>query len=187
MTDPTTFYQRTYQNLLILKQREAQYGGRDKTPPELLKQIGDHEKAIFLTRQYLDSLISEADWRTALKSLRLSDVSTEPATLEDTSATQMINPSGENVALMIGDYHLGNIRILLTKSFSDTELRDFCFDQLEFREVYEQLAQNTGKKEIVRLIMEYADQNLLFDQLLAWTRERNPARYKRHQPYIIQG
>ncbi len=76
MTDPKTFLQRTYQNLLILKEREAKYGGN--TPLELLNQIEDHEKAIFLTRQRLDGLLNDDDWRESLAPLILSDP-TRPA------------------------------------------------------------------------------------------------------------
>lgn len=70
MNDLQTFWQRLHQNLNILREREAKYGGN--APLELLNQIEDHEKAIFLTRQRLDSLISEAAWREALKPLLLA-------------------------------------------------------------------------------------------------------------------
>jgi hypothetical protein len=76
MTDPKTFLQRTHQNLLILKEREAKYGGN--APLELLNQIEDHEKAIFLTRHRLDGHLSDDDWREALAPLILSDP-TRPA------------------------------------------------------------------------------------------------------------
>lgn len=179
MTDPETFYQQIYRNLLILKEREARYRNRARVPVTLLEQIENHEKAIFLTRQHLDSLMSEYDWRQAVKSLDLADVSAEPAEGE-TEPAYVTEPG---VLPPIIEYRLANIRELLTKGFSDTDLRSFCFDQPEFREVYEQLAEQTGKEEIISLLMEYADQNLLFDVLLAWAKERNPARYKRHQPY----
>lgn len=46
-------------------------------------------------------------------------------------------------------YYLPNIRELLTHGFTDAELRALCFDLPGFRPVHEQLAQNTGKAEIV--------------------------------------
>ncbi|MBE7552702.1 MAG: hypothetical protein HS126_16655 [Anaerolineales bacterium] len=183
MTDAETFYQQIYRNLLILKEREARYRNRARVPATLLDQIENHEKAIFLTRQRLDSLISEHDWRAALKSLVLADVSAEPSEGETATNAEPAHVTEPEVLLPITEYHLANIRGLLTKGFSDTELRNFCFDQPEFQEVYEQLAEQTGKEEIISLLMEHADQNLLFDVLLAWAKERNPARYKRHQPY----
>lgn len=184
MTDLTTFYQRMYQNLFILKQRQARYGGPENAPPELLGQIENYERAIFLTRQRLDSLISQNDWQTALKSLQLTDVPAEPVTAAGTPSTTPL--IGDASSPPTTDYHRANIRQLLTKGFSDTELRNFCFDQAEFQEVYDQLAQDTGKEQIVSLIIEHADQNLLFDQLLAWAKKSNPTRYKRHQPYVIR-
>lgn len=47
-------------------------------------------------------------------------------------------------------YNLTNIRDLLTNGFTDAELRALCFDLPGFRPVYDQLAQNTGKKGIQR-------------------------------------
>ncbi|GAB4444046.1 MAG: hypothetical protein Fur0044_40380 [Anaerolineae bacterium] len=81
-------------------------------------------------------------------------------------------------------YNLINIRTLLKEGFSDAELRDFCFDTPDFRPVYDQLAQNTGKAELVRLLLEYAHQRFKLDLLLAWAEETNPAQFKAHQPYF---
>jgi len=80
-------------------------------------------------------------------------------------------------------YNLINIRTLLKEGFSDAELRDFCFDMPDFRPVYDQLAQNTGKAELVRLLLEYAHQKVKLDPLLAWAEKTNPAQFKAHQPY----
>jgi hypothetical protein len=184
MTDPATFYQQTYRNLLILRERETTYGRPARVPLKLLDQIEKHEKALYLTRQYLDRLISEDNWREAVKLLALDVSSVEPADEKSAADTPVDNGIKEGVPLIETGYNLSNIRQLLTKGFSDMELRSFCFDQPEFQGVYDQLAQDTGKEEIVSLIIEHADQHLLFDLLLAWAREGNPTRYARHQPYI---
>ena len=183
MTNPATFYQQTYRNLLILKGREAKYGNRAQVPAKLLDQIESHEKALYLTRQYLDRFISESDWRQAVQSLALNPSPIEPADEKSAANSQVGHVISEEIPPNKSDYNLSNIRQLLTKGFSDTELRNFCFDQSEFQEVYDQLAENTGKEELVSLIIEHADQHLLFDSLLAWANEQNPTRYKRHQPY----
>ncbi|MCK6625115.1 MAG: SUMF1/EgtB/PvdO family nonheme iron enzyme [Anaerolineae bacterium] len=81
-------------------------------------------------------------------------------------------------------YNLINIRTLLKEGFSDAELRDFCFDTPDFRPVYDQLAQNTGKAELVRLLLEYAHQKVKLEPLLAWAETANPAQFKAHQPYF---
>jgi hypothetical protein len=80
-------------------------------------------------------------------------------------------------------YILANIRELLTQGFSDAELRALCFELPGFRPVYDQLAQNTGTAEIVAKLLEHAERTLQLNTLLAIARERNPARYEKHQPY----
>ncbi|NJN92926.1 MAG: hypothetical protein HC875_01960 [Anaerolineales bacterium] len=108
-------------------------------------------------------------------------MSVEPAVEESVSTgTDPLEPIPTEV-----EYDLPRIRELLTKGFDDLELRNFCFDQPEFQEVYDQLAQSIGKDEIVSLVIEHADQHLLFEPLLAWAKKGNPTRYRRHQPYII--
>lgn len=80
-------------------------------------------------------------------------------------------------------YHLGKIRELLLHAFSVEELRRLCFDTLEFRPVYDELASKTGKAELVDLLLEYADRNMQVDTLLAEAQRRNPSRYDAHGPY----
>ncbi len=82
-------------------------------------------------------------------------------------------------------YNLANIRELLTNGFNDAELRALCFDLPGFRPVYDQLAQNTGKAEIVAKLLEHADKTEQLDTLLALAKERNPARYEKHRPYHL--
>ncbi len=84
---------------------------------------------------------------------------------------------------MTKHYNLSNIRTLLTKGFTDKELRRFCYDKSDFRPVYDQLADNTGKNEIIDRLLEYADQKCLIDKLLKWAKARNLNRYEKHQPY----
>lgn len=76
------------------------------------------------------------------------------------------------------DYNLANIRTLLTEGFSDAELRRFCYDTPEFRSVHHELAQYSGKAEIVDRLIEYAERKNLFGPLLAWAAGQNPARYQ---------
>jgi uncharacterized protein YjbI with pentapeptide repeats len=82
-------------------------------------------------------------------------------------------------------YNWANIRKLLTEGFNDQELRALCFDVPYFRPVYDQLAQNTGKAEIVAKLLEHAEKQMLVDILLALARDRNPARYAEHEPYYL--
>lgn len=82
-------------------------------------------------------------------------------------------------------YNFENIRTLFTEGFSAAELRRFCFETSGFGPVYNQLAQDTGKTEIIDRLIEYVKQRLLVETLLAWAKEHNPARFERHQPYVL--
>jgi hypothetical protein len=82
-------------------------------------------------------------------------------------------------------YHLKNIRILLNEGFTDQELRRLCYEESNFRPVYDELSQETGKAKIIDNLLEYAERKLLLDYLLALIKERNPDRYEKHQPYHV--
>ncbi len=82
-------------------------------------------------------------------------------------------------------YNLKNIRTLLTEGFDDEELRRLCYDEDQFRPVYDKLAQDSGKAKIIDLLIKYSEQKLLIDVLLDKAKQHNPARYKKHQPYDI--
>lgn len=70
MTDKKATLLKLNENLNILKEREAKYGG--SAPLDLLNQIGDHEQAITLTRQIITGELTEEEWREALKPLLLA-------------------------------------------------------------------------------------------------------------------
>ncbi len=71
---------RTHQNLQILREREAKYGGN--TPLELLNQIRDHVQAIALTKQAIAGALSEVEWREAMQPLLVA--------IQDRAATSEI-------------------------------------------------------------------------------------------------
>jgi hypothetical protein len=80
-------------------------------------------------------------------------------------------------------YNIRNIRTMLTDGFNAEELRELAFDDPDFRPVYDQLSSSAGKSEIVQRLIEYAERRVKMDALLAWARERNPARYGQDQLY----
>jgi hypothetical protein len=80
-------------------------------------------------------------------------------------------------------YILKNIREVLLQGFSEEELRQMCFYEIDFKPLYDQLSQNAGKEKIVHQIIEYAYKQLKVDVLLAWVKDHNPQRYKVHKPY----
>ena len=65
MTDYKETLLKIHENLNILQEREAKYGG---CPPlDLINEIHDHKNAIAFTEQALDGHLSETEWREALK------------------------------------------------------------------------------------------------------------------------
>jgi hypothetical protein len=82
-------------------------------------------------------------------------------------------------------YHLRNIQTLLTRGFTEQELRDLCFYELEFRPVHDHLPEGAGKGEVIRRLLEFAEQKLLLDLLLDLAKKHNPARYEQHRPYFV--
>lgn len=82
-------------------------------------------------------------------------------------------------------YDLENIRTLLVNGFTDEEIRQLCYDTPDFRPVYDHLAQNAGKAEIVHRLVEHIDRKELQEPLLAWAKKCNPVKYGKYAPYYI--
>jgi hypothetical protein len=78
---------------------------------------------------------------------------------------------------MTENFDLDKIRLLLIEGFTDQELRRLCQYDRNFRPVYNSLAANTGKDEIIDKILEYAQQKSLLGELLTWVKKENPRRY----------
>ena len=62
---------------------------------------------------------------------------------------------------MTKHYHLQNIRTLLNEGSSAEELRRLCYEELSFRPVYDQLAEDSGKAKIIDRLIEYAGQKII--------------------------
>lgn len=73
------------------------------------------------------------------------------------------------------------------EGFTDEALRRLCYDNREFRPVYEQLAQEMSKDRIIDKLIEHAERKDLMETLLAVAKELNSARYEKHQPYEDAG
>jgi hypothetical protein len=84
-------------------------------------------------------------------------------------------------------YNLAKIRDLLLNGFDDLELRRLCHDVPDFRPVYDKLAENTGKGRIVDCLLEFANRQMMIDDLLTLAKGLNPARYEHHGPYPAEG
>ena len=64
--------------------------------------------------------------------------------------------------------------ILLAKGFKDEELRCFCYDAPGFRAVYDQLAPQTGKAQVIDLLVKQAGQAAQLDVLQALVERHRP-------------
>lgn len=84
---------------------------------------------------------------------------------------------------MAATYIWPNIRALLIAGFSEDELRQFCFDTPDFKPLYAHLPRPSSPAGIADQLIEYADQKLNTELLLAWAAEKNPAQFEVHQPY----
>jgi hypothetical protein len=80
-------------------------------------------------------------------------------------------------------YLYKNIRTLLTTGFTDDELRILCYDEPEFRAVYENWPKGTNRTTFVQDLIDRAERRVKLDRLLELAREHNPDQYKEHQPY----
>lgn len=60
-------------------------------------------------------------------------------------------------------YNLGNIRALFIYGFTEEELRDLCFIEPDFRPVYNELSNSASKNDIIRRLIEYAEQKILLE------------------------
>lgn len=85
-------------------------------------------------------------------------------------------------------YSIRNIRKLLIAAFSEQELRQICYDEPQFRPVYEEkLSQNMGKESLVQEIIEYSERRNLLGNLLEIVEEEAPAKYQEFADKLVSG
>jgi formylglycine-generating enzyme required for sulfatase activity len=83
----------THQNLLILQEREAKYGGN--APVDLLNEISDHQRAIELIQQTLDTELTEAglkELKEALGPLLVNTRHVASLNLDELKADKPLQP-----------------------------------------------------------------------------------------------
>ena len=71
----------------------------------------------------------------------------------------------------------------LTAAFSENQLAQLCAEVPDFMVVHRQLTQSRGNAEIVDLLLDYAEQTLQIDELLALAKEYDPQIYEQYKPY----
>jgi hypothetical protein len=83
-------------------------------------------------------------------------------------------------------YNTGAIRQSLIEAFSDQDLRNLSYDHNEFRPVYEQLATDSGKAAIAQMLVEFTEQQMLFEELFDLVKRKNPRYYALHEAELRQ-
>jgi hypothetical protein len=74
------------------------------------------------------------------------------------------------------------VRELLSAAFDDEKLTALCFDH--FRPVYEGFSSGMSKSQKIQQLVAHCQRHLLFDELLARVRERNPAQFARFEAQL---
>ena len=137
MTDQTSFLSRLYENLNILQEREAKYGGNP--PIELYNQIRDHHAAIELTKQAIAGELTTAEWEKALQPLLVaiadrSGEATSSVTIENVGGIHRTIIAGRDVIINnLTDAQLGYLKnIIFGGAVFGAILVTFTIYQLEF-------------------------------------------------------
>ena len=92
------------------------------------------------------------------------------------------SPPAQSAPKLQSAYDPQAVRELLSAAFSDEEVMTLAFDR--FRPVYEDISGAMGKSTKIRLLVEWCDNNVVLDQLLAEVKRRNPNQYARHAVYL---
>ena len=80
-------------------------------------------------------------------------------------------------------YIYKNIRLLLSAGFVKDQLLDLCFDTPDLREIYENLSNTSNKSELIRQLIDFADKQVMLDQVLEWAKDVNRIQYDNYKPY----
>ncbi len=163
-------------NRSVIKQEFVKLGTK-LNQPRVMWRLGHHILEEHFRQSYGDGRKS----KDLINEKILSNAYTSVA--QTIGGEMVLQDSPEESPHMDKRYNWANIRAMLTEGFDAEELRRICYDEPNFKSVYHQLAQNTGKIEIIDQLIEYVNKKLQVDTLLARSKERNPARYEKHQPY----
>lgn len=157
------------------RQRKQDIETDPEAPPEALETVGRDRSHLIRAVPYggtITGLFNEDQVTNLSEDIR--DFLWEPPHLGDSKKQPIVR-----------SFNLKNIRTLLIEGFTDEDLRRLCFDEANFRSVYEQLTQGMGKDSLIDKLVEYAERKELIETLLALVKEHNPTKYKRHQPYYL--
>ncbi|MGA9772671.1 MAG: CHAT domain-containing protein [Blastocatellia bacterium] len=84
-------------------------------------------------------------------------------------------------------YNTKNIRALLCKVFSDTELHRMCLDIEALRPIHDSLTRGMRKDEIVDLIINHSMRKGGCDFIIDLAKQENPDAWNEYKPYFAYG
>lgn len=88
--------------------------------------------------------------------------------------------SGGSTSSTRPTYDLNAIRTLLTDALDHQELLVLCWDNPEFRPVYEKASHAMGKHELITSLLDFSERRMLLDILLQHVQRINPAQYENY-------
>jgi len=80
-------------------------------------------------------------------------------------------------------YHLKNIYLLLSNSFDENDLEQFCRFNPDFTEVLEKFGEKFSKQQKINVLIDFALRKMLMDSLLELMEKENPRQFVSHQPF----
>jgi hypothetical protein len=110
MTTLQELWQQTHENLNVLREREARYGG--SAPLDLLNEIGDHLQAIELIKQVLSTEVTETalqELKAALRPLLLNPRYVQQLDLDQLKLETPLQPfEPETILIPAGTFLMGS-------------------------------------------------------------------------------
>jgi hypothetical protein len=168
-----------YEALLV--QHDDPIGLRQRTLPVLYQACDTPRRIAMLTYVNLtgnsDTELEFSKLVGALRSeRRLPDVPypTPPKPISKTKPPQTTSASQPKTEV---------VRELLNAAFNDSDITTLCFDY--FRSVYDDFGSGMGKGEKIQRLVEYCEQNLQMETLLAKIQKRNPYQYQRYRDKLL--
>jgi len=80
-------------------------------------------------------------------------------------------------------YNIQKIINMMTDSFNDTELQQFCMNH--YNDVYNSFTNGMDKTQKILILVSYSKRRLLLDSLLDNLSVTNPAQFDKYKPYKI--
>ena len=154
----------------------------DKLLDDMITLIESYNGSFFsvttVVQQQGDTMSQEIR-QLLLNSRSMIDKALELMEEPEPSILQVFSPEPES------KWNVGKIRQMLTQGFTPQELKSFCFDSADFKDVYHTLGNDTGKAEVVQRLIDHGTRYVVMGVLLGWCKANNPNVYERFGPFNV--